>query len=87
MGRVLTGAENPVVLYVSGGNTQVIAYSQKCYRIFGEITIPIPTGRTGHAERNSCAMKVGGVVAGRVAWSVLWIADCLVQLATRAPKL
>lgn len=31
MGRVATGAENPVVLYVSGGNTQVIAYSmQKC---------------------------------------------------------
>ena len=43
MGRVLTGAENPVVLYVSGGNTQVIAYSQKCYRIFGE-TIDIAVG-------------------------------------------
>lgn len=28
MGRVLTGAVNPVVLYVSGGNTQVICYSQ-----------------------------------------------------------
>ena len=26
------------------------------YRIFREITISIPTGRTGHAERNSCAM-------------------------------
>ena len=26
------------------------------YRIFGEITISIPTGRTGHAERNSCAI-------------------------------
>ena len=25
-------------------------------RISGEITIPIPTGRTGHAERNSCAI-------------------------------
>ena len=23
MGRLITGAENPVVLYVSGGNTQV----------------------------------------------------------------
>lgn len=29
MGRMITGAKNPVVLYVSGGNTQVIAYSQK----------------------------------------------------------
>ena len=36
MGREITGAQNPVVLYVSGGNTQVIAYSRQCYRIFGE---------------------------------------------------
>ncbi|CAL5354893.1 unnamed protein product [Camellia sinensis] len=28
MGRVVTGADDPVVLYVSGGNTQVIAYSE-----------------------------------------------------------
>lgn len=27
MGRLVTGADNPIVLYVSGGNTQVIAYS------------------------------------------------------------
>ena len=26
MGRSVTGAKNPVALYVSGGNTQVIAY-------------------------------------------------------------
>ena len=26
------------------------------YRIWGVITISIPTGRTGHAERNSCAI-------------------------------
>jgi N6-L-threonylcarbamoyladenine synthase len=36
MGRTITGADNPVVLYVSGGNTQVIAYSAQRYRIFGE---------------------------------------------------
>lgn len=36
MGRAITGASNPVVLYVSGGNTQVIAYSSRRYRIFGE---------------------------------------------------
>ncbi|ORY82442.1 glyco protein endopeptidase kae1 [Protomyces lactucae-debilis] len=36
MGREITGASNPVVLYVSGGNTQVIAYSEQRYRIFGE---------------------------------------------------
>lgn len=43
MGRLITGAENPTVLYVSGGNTQVIAYSQQRYRIFGE-TIDIAIG-------------------------------------------
>ncbi|CAI4210346.1 unnamed protein product [Parascedosporium putredinis] len=36
MGRAITGADNPVVLYVSGGNTQVIAYAERRYRIFGE---------------------------------------------------
>ncbi|KAI9679071.1 MAG: putative tRNA threonylcarbamoyladenosine biosynthesis protein kae1 [Trizodia sp. TS-e1964] len=36
MGREITGAQNPVVLYVSGGNTQVIAYAEQRYRIFGE---------------------------------------------------
>ncbi|KAG2350491.1 O-sialoglycoprotein endopeptidase [Suillus weaverae] len=43
MGRQVTGARNPVVLYVSGGNTQVIAYSRQCYRIFGE-TLDIAVG-------------------------------------------
>ena len=36
MGRAITKADNPVVLYVSGGNTQVIAYASQRYRIFGE---------------------------------------------------
>jgi tRNA A37 threonylcarbamoyltransferase TsaD len=31
MGRVATKCSNPVVLYVSGGNTQVIAYSNNRY--------------------------------------------------------
>eukprot|EP00388_Colpodella_angusta_P044800 GDKK01064019.1.p1 GENE.GDKK01064019.1~~GDKK01064019.1.p1 ORF type:complete len:274 (-),score=1.16 GDKK01064019.1:52-873(-) len=43
MGRLATRSENPVVLYVSGGNTQVIAYAAQRYRIFGE-TIDIAVG-------------------------------------------
>ncbi|GFR20873.1 probable tRNA N6-adenosine threonylcarbamoyltransferase [Trichonephila clavata] len=43
MGRLITGADNPIVLYVSGGNTQIIAYNEKRYRIFGE-TIDIAVG-------------------------------------------
>ncbi|CAL5990124.1 putative [Hexamita inflata] len=36
MGRLATKIDNPIVLYASGGNTQIIAYSQRYYRIFGE---------------------------------------------------
>ena len=43
MGRLVTGAVDPVVLYASGGNTQVIAYSKQRYRIFGE-TIDVAVG-------------------------------------------
>ncbi|CAG9560918.1 unnamed protein product [Danaus chrysippus] len=43
MGRLITKAHNPAVLYVSGGNTQIIAYSRQRYRIFGE-TIDIAVG-------------------------------------------
>lgn len=32
----MTGVDGPVVLYVSGGNTQVIAYNEGLYRIFGD---------------------------------------------------
>jgi len=43
MGRIACASSDPVVLYVSGGNTQVIAYSDQRYRIFGE-TIDIAIG-------------------------------------------
>lgn len=43
MGRLITNAQNPVILYVSGGNTQIIAYSQNRYKIFGE-TLDIAVG-------------------------------------------
>lgn len=43
MGRLITKAHKPIVLYVSGGNTQVIAYSEQRYCIFGE-TIDIAIG-------------------------------------------
>lgn len=32
----ITGAKDPVLLYVSGANTQIIAYASGKYRIFGE---------------------------------------------------
>ncbi len=36
IGNLLTGAKDPVLLYSSGANTQIIAYAEGRYRIFGE---------------------------------------------------
>ncbi|MGB9636452.1 MAG: UGMP family protein, partial [Thermoplasmata archaeon] len=36
IGRGTTEARDPVLLYVSGGNTQVIAFTNSRYRVFGE---------------------------------------------------
>jgi len=36
IGRLLTKAKDPVLLYASGANTQIIAYEGGKYRIFGE---------------------------------------------------
>ncbi len=43
IGRLLTEAEDPLTLYVSGGNSQVIAYDSGRYRVFGE-TLDIAVG-------------------------------------------
>jgi len=55
MGRAITGASHPVVLYVSGGNTQVIAYSHHRYRIFGE-ALDIAVGNC--LDRVARALKI-----------------------------
>lgn len=36
IGRALTDATDPMLLYVSGGNTQVLAFARGRYRVFGE---------------------------------------------------
>jgi N6-L-threonylcarbamoyladenine synthase/protein kinase Bud32 len=43
IGKLTTGAKDPVILYVSGGNTQVLAFAGGRYRVFGE-TLDIPIG-------------------------------------------
>lgn len=43
IGRALTECSDPVLLYVSGGNTQVIAFMGGRYRVFGE-TLDIGIG-------------------------------------------
>jgi len=41
--RVLSGLDDPLLLYASGGNTQVIAYARGRYRVLGE-TLDIGVG-------------------------------------------
>lgn len=36
IGRAMTAADDPMLLYVSGGNTQVLAFARGKYRVFGE---------------------------------------------------
>ena len=43
IGKLTTGAVDPVTLYVSGGNTQIIAFDSGRYRVFGE-TLDIAIG-------------------------------------------
>lgn len=43
IGKLTTGATNPVTLYTSGGNTQIISYESGRYRIIGE-TLDIAIG-------------------------------------------
>jgi N6-L-threonylcarbamoyladenine synthase/protein kinase Bud32 len=43
IGKLQTNTKDPLVVYLSGGNTQLIAYVEKRYRIFGE-TIDVPLG-------------------------------------------
>ncbi len=43
IGRERCGCDDPVLLYASGGNTQVVAYAAARYRVFGE-TLDIGVG-------------------------------------------
>jgi glycoprotease/Kae1 family metallohydrolase len=43
IGKLMTNTKDPVFLYLSGGNTQVIAFTGGRYRVFGE-TQDIPIG-------------------------------------------
>lgn len=54
IGRLTTGAEDPVIVYASGGNTIVSAYANRRYRVFGE-TLDIALGNA----MDTFALKAG----------------------------
>ena len=67
IGKLNTGALNPVCLYVSGGNSQVIAYESGRYRIFGE-TLDIAIGNClDHFGRETGLGHPGGPVIEKLA--------------------
>lgn len=67
IGKLDTGAINPVSLYVSGGNSQVIAFESGRYRIFGE-TLDIAVGNCfDHFGRETGLGHPGGPVIEKLA--------------------
>ncbi len=62
IGKALTKAKDPIVVYSSGANTQIIGYENKKYRVFGE-TLDIGVGNL----LDSFGRKIGlGFPAGPV---------------------
>ncbi len=59
IGRGVTEAKDPVLLYVSGGNTQVIAFARGRYRVFGE-TLDIGVGNMLDKFARECGLPFPG---------------------------
>src|SRR6266508_1117662 len=67
IGRGVTDAKDPVLLYVSGGNTQVIAFARGRYRVFGE-TLDIGIGNLLDKFARECGLAFpGGPILERLA--------------------
>jgi len=59
IGKLMTKCKDPVVVYCSGGNTQIIAYVGKRYRIFGE-TEDIPIGNAFDVLARELGLEMPG---------------------------
>ncbi|MCL5949874.1 MAG: N(6)-L-threonylcarbamoyladenine synthase Kae1 [Candidatus Bathyarchaeota archaeon] len=77
IGKLQTGAKDPVTLYASGGNTMVTAYESGRYRVFGE-TLDIALGN---------CLDVFGREAGLKTKKGLPIGAAIEQLALKGEKL
>jgi len=61
IGKLTTGAKDPLTLYVSGGNTQVLGYACGRYRVFGE-TLDIAIGNCLDQFARNCGLPHPGGV-------------------------
>lgn len=59
IGKLTTGCKDPVVVYLSGGNTQIIAYTEGRYRVFGE-SEDIPIGNALDVFAREVGLKTPG---------------------------
>jgi N6-L-threonylcarbamoyladenine synthase/protein kinase Bud32 len=59
IGKLMTKCKDPVIVYCSGGNTQIIAYAGGKYRIFGE-TEDIPAGNAFDILGRYLGLKMPG---------------------------
>jgi universal protein Kae1 len=59
IGKLMTNCKDPVVVYCSGGNTQIIAYVGGKYRIFGETT-DIPIGNAFDVLARELGLEMPG---------------------------
>ena len=72
IGKMATGAKDPVTLYVSGGNTQVLAFTEGKYRVFGE-TLDVAVGNTiDQFARQAGLAHPGGPKVEELARSGKW---------------
>lgn len=73
IGKLMSGCKDPVVVYCSGGNTQIIAYVDGKYRIFGE-TEDIPLGNAFDVLARVFNLEMpGGPKIDELAKSGKWI--------------
>ncbi len=67
IGKIKTGAQDPIILYVSGGNTQVIGFAEGKYRVFGE-TLDIAIGNAVDKFARACDLGFpGGPIVEKLA--------------------
>lgn len=72
-GKLTTESKDPVIVYCSGGNTQIIAYTSKKYRIFGE-TEDIPIGNAFDVLARYLGLSMpGGPKIDKLAKNGKWI--------------
>ncbi|MEM5804560.1 MAG: bifunctional N(6)-L-threonylcarbamoyladenine synthase/serine/threonine protein kinase [Candidatus Aenigmatarchaeota archaeon] len=73
IGKMATGAKDPVTLYVSGGNTQVLAFTEGRYRVFGE-TLDVAIGNAiDQFARSAGIAHPGGPRVEELARGGRWI--------------